>query len=181
MSRRHETTVEHEIPFRDVDLARVAWHGHYYGYFELARTRLLRERKLDVPDLIIPVPLHRWRLARRGFNQALEIALPVAAGLGLPLRPDICRRIRHTREQTALTGVARYQNMRDAFRATTGLSGRHIAIVDDVVTTGSTVAATARALQSAGASKIQVWSVARTHREMDSGSEKGVIKRNTGE
>ncbi len=136
---------------------------------------------LDVPDLIIPVPLHRQRLARRGFNQALEIALPVAAGLGLPLRPDICRRIRHTREQTALTGDARYQNMRDAFRATTGLSGRHIAIVDDVVTTGSTVAATACALQSAGASKIQVWSVARTHRKMHSGSEKGVIQRNTGE
>ena len=52
MSRRHETTVEHEVPFRDVDLARVAWHGHYYGYFELARSKLLRERKLDVHDLI---------------------------------------------------------------------------------------------------------------------------------
>lgn len=52
MSRRHETAVEHEVPFRDVDPAQVAWHGHYYAYFELARTKLLRERKLDVPDLI---------------------------------------------------------------------------------------------------------------------------------
>lgn len=136
---------------------------------------------LDTPDLIIPVPLHRRRLARRGFNQALEIALPVAAGLGLPLRRNICHRIRHTCEQTALTGVARYRNTRDAFRAAPGLSGRHIAIIDDVVTTGSTVAAIASALQSAGASKIQVWSVARTHWGTDSGSMKSVIERNTGE
>lgn len=52
MTRRHETTVEHEVPFRDVDIAQVAWHGHYYGYFELARSKLLRERKLDVRDLM---------------------------------------------------------------------------------------------------------------------------------
>jgi ComF family protein len=136
---------------------------------------------LDTPDLIIPVPLHRKRLARRGFNQALEIALPVAAALGLPLQRNICRRIRHTCEQTALTGVARYHNMRDAFHAAPELSGRHVAIIDDVVTTGSTVAAMATALQSAGASKIQVWSVARTHRETGFSSLKGVVERNTGE
>ena len=136
---------------------------------------------LDPPDLLIPVPLHRLRLARRGFNQALEIALPVAADLGLPLKTDICRRIQHTREQTTLSGAARHRNTRDAFRATRNLSGCHIAIIDDVVTTGSTVGAIARVLHAAGASKIQVWSVARTHRGTDPGSKKGVIKHDTGE
>jgi ComF family protein len=117
---------------------------------------------LDLPDLIIPVPLHRIRLAQRGFNQALEIATPVAAGLGLPLNSGFCRRLRHTREQAKLTGRRRYVNTRGAFSASARLAGHHIAIVDDVVTTGSTVAAIALALRAAGAVKIQVWSVART-------------------
>lgn len=151
----------------------------------LAIDRILSALIYEYPvDRLVTLAKFQMRTdAARVLGDLLNAYLQAqkSAGLGLPLRPDICRRIRHTREQTALTGVARYRNMRDAFRATTGLSGRHIAIVDDVVTTGSTVAATARALQSAGASKIQVWSVARTHREMDSGSEKGVIKRNTGE
>ncbi len=131
--------------------------------------------RLDAPDLIIPVPLHRLRLARRGFNQARDIAAPVAAGLGLPLQTDICRRHRATREQTTLTGRARRQNTRDAFFAT-DVSGCHIAIVDDVVTTGSTVAAMAITLRAAGAEKIQVWSVARTHRKTNHGSTKSVVE-----
>ena len=116
---------------------------------------------VDRPDLILPVPLHRRRHARRGFNQALEIARPVAAWLKLPLQTGLCVRDRNTVEQTGLTGRARYRNMRNAFRATCGLSGRHVAIVDDVITTGSTVQAMAHALRSAGATRIQVWSVAR--------------------
>jgi len=131
--------------------------------------------RLDAPDLIIPVPLHRSRLARRGFNQAHDIAKPVAAGLGLPLQTDICRRNRATREQTALTGRARHRNTRDAFCAA-DVSGCHIAIVDDVVTTGSTVAAMATTLRAAGASKVQVWSVARTHRKTNHRSTKSVVE-----
>ena len=117
---------------------------------------------LDLPDFISPVPLHWRRLARRGFNQALAIAMPVAVRLGLPIRNDVCRRKRNTVEQTSLTGRARYENTRDAFLVTTDLSGLHIAIIDDVLTTGSTVAAIAIAMRAAGAKKIQVWSVART-------------------
>lgn len=116
---------------------------------------------VDRPDLILPVPLHRRRHARRGFNQALEIARPVAAWLKLPLQTGLCVRDRNTVEQTGLTGRARHRNMRNAFRATCDLSGRHMAIVDDVITTGSTVQAMAHALRSAGATRIQVWSVAR--------------------
>jgi len=119
-------------------------------------------RSIDLPELLLPVPLHRIRLARRGFNQALEIAGPVAAALGIPLATDACRRIRDTVEQSTLTGRARYRNMADAFRATRDLSGRRVAVVDDVITTGSTVDAMAAVLRSAGAAEIQVWSVART-------------------
>jgi len=117
---------------------------------------------IDLPDLLLPVPLHRVRLARRGFNQALEIAAPVADVLGIPLATDACRRIRDTAEQTTLTGRARQGNMTDAFRATLDLSGRRIALIDDVITTGSTADAMATALRKAGAVEIQVWSVART-------------------
>jgi ComF family protein len=128
----------------------------------------LLERKveglLDLPDLILPVPLHRRRLVRRGFNQALEIARPVATGLELALQTDLCVRDRNTLEQTRLTGPARYRNTRNAFRVTHDLSGLHVAVVDDVITTGSTVEAIACELKRAGATRIQAWSVARAIR-----------------
>lgn len=150
---------------------------------DLLETYLLARKSedgLDEPDLILPVPLHRFRLAYRGFNQALEIAAPVATGLGIPMRADLCRRTRHTREQATLTGRARYQNTHGAFAVAEPLQDKHIAIVDDVVTTGSTVAAMAATLRVAGASKIQVWSVARTHRKTNRGSLKSVVEQNTG-
>jgi ComF family protein len=143
---------------------------------ELLAEYLLRQMAqgmLDPPDYILPVPLHRKRLARRGFNQALEIAGPVAERLGLSVRPGICHRTRHTLEQTTLAGGARLRNTRDAFRARGDLSGCHIAIIDDVVTTGSTVAAIAEALRAKRADRIQVWTTARAYRP----SKKDLIQR----
>lgn len=119
---------------------------------------------LAAPDWILPVPLHPSRLATRGFNQALEIAQPVSRCLRIPIRVSGCARVRNTVEQTALTGTARRRNLRGAFRVSAGLSGQHIAIVDDVLTTGSTVEALAAALREGGAASVQVWSVARTVR-----------------
>ncbi len=116
----------------------------------------------DGPDLIVPVPLHRRRLAARGYNQAAEIATPIAARLGLPLRPGACIRIRHTPEQTSLTGRARRQNLTGAFVAQCSLAGLRCAIVDDVFTTGATAQAVAAALMKRGAVDIQIWTVART-------------------
>jgi len=116
----------------------------------------------DLPDVIVPVPLHRRRLAARGFNQAAEIAGPVSQRLDLPLRIDMCIRVRHTVEQTLLTGRDRRRNLNDAFVARRQLKGLSVAIVDDVLTTGTTVRAVAGAVRKAGARQTQVWTVARS-------------------
>jgi ComF family protein len=113
------------------------------------------------PDLILPVPLHRKRIAQRGFNQATEIARPLANALQIPLCPDACRRIRNTAEQTRLDARQRRKNTRDAFRASPSMDAKHVVVVDDVITTGSTVQSMAVALRDAGAREIQVWTVAR--------------------
>jgi ComF family protein len=113
------------------------------------------------PTGIVPVPLHPDRLAERGFNQARELALPVARAGRLPLLDGICRRSTATPPQAGLTAQQRYRNLEGAFTATADLSGRRIAIVDDVFTTGSTAAALSRELLRAGAASVEVWAVAR--------------------
>jgi len=116
---------------------------------------------LALPDLILPVPLYRRRMAQRGFNQAAEIARPLASALQLPLCLDGCRRVRDTTEQTSLDASARLKNTRNAFRASAEIAAAHVAVIDDVITTGSTVQSMAFAMQDAGAQEIQVWTVAR--------------------
>lgn len=116
----------------------------------------------ELPELLVPVPLHRRRQAERGYNQALEIARPVAWRLGLALAPTACRRIRATVEQTGLTAAARRRNLRGAFVAGAICAGRSVAVLDDVVTTGSTAAAVAAAVRRAGATQVEVWAAART-------------------
>lgn len=117
---------------------------------------------LALPDLILPVPLHRRRTAQRGFNQAAEIARPLASALQVPLCLDGCRRVRDTSEQTRLDAAARLKNTRNAFRASEEMAAKHIVVVDDVITTGSTVQSMVVALRDAGAREIQIWTVART-------------------
>jgi ComF family protein len=113
------------------------------------------------PDCLIPVPLHPSRLRERGFNQALELARPVSQRLKVPLTPGLCRRIRHTEVQSRLDARSRQRNLRGAFKVTAPVAGLDVAILDDVVTTGATVAALASALREAGVNGIRVWSLAR--------------------
>lgn len=113
------------------------------------------------PQLVIPVPLHPQRLRERGYNQALEIARPVASRLGLTLEKTAARRIRPTPPQSALDLKSRRRNVRGAFAITRRLDDLHVAIVDDVVTTGHTVHELARVVLAAGAARVDVWSVAR--------------------
>lgn len=120
-----------------------------------------RLQPIPPPDCLVPIPLHPARYRARGFNQALEIARPVASQLKIPLCPKLCRRVRITPPQRLLDAEERHKNLRGAFQATEDLSGRHIAIVDDVLTTGATAHEVATALKRAGAVQVEAWVLAR--------------------
>lgn len=111
-------------------------------------------------DSLLPVPLHRWRHMRRGFNQATEIAKPVSAALGLPLVTNVYRNIA-TPYQSGLNAHERRTNLKAAFRVDGRLTDRHVLIVDDVITTGETGRQIARLALASGADKVSVLAIAR--------------------
>lgn len=113
------------------------------------------------PDLILPVPLHKARYRKRGFNQAIEIAKTVSRELHIPLDLTSCLRHRDTPHQTALTAKQRRKNMKNAFSVIKPPQARHIALLDDVMTTGSTAHELAYVLKKAGVSRVDVWVCAR--------------------
>lgn len=137
--------------------------GQRLGYArllgELMAESLVREQ--DLPGLIIPVPLHRGRLRQRGYNQALELARPVAKALGVMLDCRSCVRTRATASQVTLDAALRRRNVKGAFDLVRPPGHRHVAIVDDVMTTGSTVAELANLLRRAGIGRVDVWVCAR--------------------
>jgi ComF family protein len=112
-------------------------------------------------DLIVPMPLGPVRLRERGFNQSVELARRVAARRGMPCAVEGARRIRDTRPQTELSPAERRRNVRGAFEAGGAVIGRRVAVVDDVMTTGASLAELARTLKSAGALYVENWVVAR--------------------
>lgn len=113
------------------------------------------------PDLILPVPLHLSRYRQRGFNQAIEIGRTVAKELKIPLDLSSCKRHRDTPHQTQLSAKKRRKNMKNAFSVIKPIHARHIAILDDVMTTGSTAHELAYVLKKAGVSRVDVWVCAR--------------------
>ena len=139
----------------------------YNDALHLARVlaRLLanaaREVNRPLPDVFVPVPLHRRRLRERGYNQSLEIARFLGQNMGTPIAAKAATRVRDTLPQATLNEGRRAQNVRRAFRGDCPLKGMRVAIVDDVMTTGHTVDALARALRKQGASYIDVWLAAR--------------------
>jgi len=122
----------------------------------------LAERSEPLPDCIAPVPLHPRRLRERGFNQALELARAAAHRCGIPLWINGLRRVRHTVPQTQLDARQRQTNPLGAFALAAPLPGTRIALMDDVVTTASTVAECARVLRAGGATEIEIWAIGRT-------------------
>lgn len=114
-----------------------------------------------LPQLIVPTPLYIQRQRSRGYNQAAEISIPISTALNIPLGLDVCARIRHTKAQTSLNRAKRTRNLAAAFSANIHRKYTSVAIVDDVVTTGSTVRAVSVALQKAGVENIDVWCVCR--------------------
>jgi ComF family protein len=126
--------------------------------------RLASRTTREMPDSIVPMPLSDERFRERGYNQAIELGLPVSRILKVPLRTDLVVRKRHTREQAALTRKDRKKNVRGAFAVTGDVDQASIAILDDVVTTGSTANELAKVLLRAGARQVQVWAVAHAAR-----------------
>jgi len=121
----------------------------------------LAARGAPWPDCIIPVPLHPLRLRERGFNQALELARASARRLRIPLAREGLRRIRHTTPQTRLDARQRRTNPLGAFAPGPLPAGARVALMDDVITTASTVAECARVLRANGAATVEVWAIAR--------------------
>jgi ComF family protein len=121
----------------------------------------LMRRGARRPRVLIPVPLHPDRLVARGFNQAVELARPLAACFGLPMERNCCVRTRATAEQSRLDAAARRRNVRNAFRVIRTMEGADVAVIDDVMTTGCTLEAVAQALKRAGARRVTVWVCAR--------------------
>ena len=121
----------------------------------------LARRAQPLPQLIIPVPLHRSRLQWRGYNQARELARAVTGVLNIAVDDSAAVRQRATSDQIGLSLTDRRRNLRGAFAAKHRLDGLHVALLDDVMTTGATLAELARTVRKAGAQRIEAWALAR--------------------
>ncbi len=138
----------------------------YLYRLELAQTLLQqlhtefnRESKIEV---LIPVPLHRSRLLERGFNQSEEIARILSDYLNIPLDRQCLKRTRATKPQTGLSPSRRRENIKRAFEYSPNRPYQTLAIIDDVITSGSTMSEICRLLRRKGVKHIEVWSLART-------------------
>ncbi|MDQ7091614.1 MAG: ComF family protein [Methylococcales bacterium] len=117
--------------------------------------------KTSLPQCIIPVPLHKKRYRQRGFNQSLEIAKTVGKQLHIPIESKLCIRHRNTPHQIGLPKHKRHENVKNAFSLVKQINYTHIAILDDVMTTGSTLREITRIFKKAGVSTIELWVCAR--------------------
>jgi ComF family protein len=147
-------------------LPRLKFHGDFAAGRVLAQcmvealTNTLADA--DRPAALLPLPLHRARLRQRGYDQALELARPLAHALRLPLLAGVLQRARATHAQSRLDAETRQRNLRGAFTVMPRcLLPDHIALVDDVMTTGATLHAAAQALHAAGVQRVDAWVCAR--------------------
>lgn len=136
------------------------------GLALLMARSLAASRCERLPTRVVPVPLSRERLATRGYNQAWELARPLARRLGLPARADVLTRPVDLPGQAEQDRAARLKRLRGVFQVSRGgrawLAGQRVALVDDVLTTGATAAEAARTLMAAGAADVEVWAFAKT-------------------
>ncbi|NKB47548.1 MAG: ComF family protein [Legionellales bacterium] len=114
----------------------------------------------DYPQLILPIPLHPRRIRQRGYNQALEIAKPISHHLNIPLSYHDCHRRKHTHAQATLPAALRQQNIAHAFQIDP-LSVDHVAVIDDIYTTGLTSLTFIQSLRRQGIRQIDLWIAAR--------------------
>ena len=158
---------DYQPPLRQL-VHRLKYQGKWQIASALSRLMLLsylyarRTRQLPKPDLITVVPLHHQRQWRRGFNQSDRLARPLARWLECAYFPDVITRTRKTKPQQSLNAIQRRRNLRNAFSCQQNLSGKHVLVVDDVLTTGSTMGEVSRLLLAQGAKSIQVVCLCRT-------------------
>ena len=149
------------LPFKHAD--RIDAAPTFGGWLARAGARLLAEA-----DIVTPVPLHRWRLFRRRYNQSALLALAAGRVAGRPVLPDLLKRTRRTRSQGGLSRKQRTRNVQGAFavpeRSRPAVRDRAVVLVDDVLTTGATVTACSRVLLRAGAARVDVLTLARVVR-----------------
>lgn len=135
-------------------------------FAQMLRDAVLARPGLALPDVLCPVPLGPRRLVERGFNQALEIARPLAASLGIELAARLARRAQETAAQSGVAPAQRRQNVRNAFMVASDwlerIEGRHVGVVDDVMTSGHTLAELAATLKRSGAVRVTNFVFART-------------------
>lgn len=115
------------------------------------------QKTAELPDCIIPVPLHKNRYRERGFNQSIELSRILSKQLNVPLDINSCVRHRDTAHQIGLNALQRSENIKKAFLVSKTFKAKHVALVDDVMTTGSTVHEIAEALKMAGCHRVQIW------------------------
>ncbi len=164
-----------KIPFRyDYPLNHLILDFKFKHHF--ARGKLLSQLLIDflqdayrehlLPDLLVPVPIYKWRRFQRGFNQSELLARDIAQSLRITNYPRLCYRTHHLQSQKDSGKQARLGNLKNAFtidkRKSTLIKGKHLALVDDVVTTGSTVDELSKLLLQQGAASVVVWALART-------------------
>lgn len=121
----------------------------------------LKRGEIPKPDILLPAPMHRKRRIKRGFNQAQVIAEELGRSLGIPVASGLVQRTRQVESQRGLSKKERLKNLRNVFEVTAEVPA-HIAIIDDVVTTGATARTLASTLAQHGAMDIQLWALART-------------------
>lgn len=117
---------------------------------------------IELPDALISVPMHPKRLRERGFNQSSELAKQLSKQLNIPFIRNALKKKKHTPQQAQQTLLQRQANLKNSFICTKGLNYQHVAIIDDVVTTGATVREISKILRKKGVDYIQVWSITRT-------------------
>lgn len=157
---RTVVALDYSFPI-DAAIRRFKFHGRlqYAPAFAEILSHVSNQLPDDV-DALLPVPLHRWRHMRRGFNQAKELAAPIARQLGVPLVGNVQRTIA-TPYQSGLDARQRRRNLKAAFRVRGSICARHVAIVDDVVTTGETCRQLAAAVLENGVKEVSALALAR--------------------
>jgi ComF family protein len=159
---RYAYPLDHMI--RSLKYGGAVAHGRVLG--ELVATQLQAMPHDRRPQALLPVPLAAGRFRKRGYNQATVLAELLQRHLAIPLHTNVLARTRETLEQAGLDQRARRRNIRGAFSLVRDSSAAHVAIIDDVVTTGSTVNEIARVLKRAGVIRVDVWAVARAGRSV---------------